>query len=40
MMGKRDRKNLCDVIFAIRLKRKKEERDEEFCVRLAKKSTK
>ena len=29
----------CDVIFAIRLKMKKEEREEELSVRLGKKST-
>ena len=37
-IGKRDRKNRWDVIFTIRLKRKKEERKEELTVRQGKES--
>ena len=38
-MGKRDEKNRRDVIFILRLKRKKEERKEELSVRLGEKCT-
>ena len=38
-IGKRDRNNRCDVIFAIRLKPKKEERKLELSMRLGKQST-